>query len=735
MRLIKIICVVLFLLLGYEVTVGQRPGSNKPIRSSVGQRYPMPLFDMNRANDLPYVAERVATAHKLLLNAKKEPSSLKRDSTILRLYNYLGALYRETKGHKDSCLYYGKLMVEYAHEHKNIEFEVKGLFQQSLYYRNIKLNTEEALRLNLKAYKIIENADHDPQVFWRICYNLGDLYLSVKEYDNALNYYHQADVLIKQGTGLSAAATEAYIGSIWQGIAIIYTQKKNYLVAESYFLKAIDKLKYISIKASHANIYDDYSTYFQSQERYIEAIQYSRKAEAIWIELNKQESLSTSRSNLALYYWAINDLDTAYQYATLAVQSPTPSLNAIQSAQQALYKIESKRGNWKASLLHFEKYIAIRDSLDKKFNAEALYKIQSRFDLERVELNNKQAKELQEKEVLTMRQQNEFDKLKTATEKRRFLDQVTSDKLKRQIEIQALREQATKDRISTYEDKAKQEELINSLKIKELEQEKILESRSRNVLGIGLLFAMLLGFMLLWYNRKLRANNRELKAKNQIIEDVTQRVHSTEIAALRAQMNPHFIFNCLNSIQYFTAKNDSESASNYLSKFSKLIRLVLENSRSEKVSLQNELETLRLYIEMEAMRFQNKLSYQLNVASDIEQEYIQIPPLLLQPFVENAIWHGLMHKEEGGTITVDVIQKNNAIIQVVVTDNGIGRQKSAEFKSKTATKNKSFGMKVTAERIELINQLYKTATEVKIIDLKNEAGFASGTRVIVEIPI
>jgi tetratricopeptide (TPR) repeat protein len=720
--------------MGCEVTMGQRP-SFKPIRSSVGQRYPMPLFDMNRANDLPYLADRVTTAHRLLQNAKQEPTSLKRDSTILRLYNYLGALYRETKGHKDSSLFYGKLMVEYAHERKNVEFEVKGLFQQSLYYRNIKLNTEEALRLNLKAYKIIENADHDPQVFWRICYNLGDLYISVKEYDNALNYYQQAEVLIKEGTGLSATSTEAYITSIWQGMAIIYTKKKQYVLAENYFLKAIEKLKSISIKASHANIYDDYSTYLQSQERYNEAIEYSKKAEAIWVELNKQENLSTSRSNLALYYLAINDLDKAYQYASQAVQSPLPSLNAIQSGQQALYEIESKRGNWKASLVHYEKYIAIRDSLETKFNAEALYKIQSRFDLERVELKNKQAKDLQEKEVLTMRQQTEFDKLKTATEKQRLWDQVTSEKLKRQIEIQTLREQATKDRIRTYEDKSKQDELINSLKIKELEQEKALENRSRNVLGIGLVFATLLGFVLLWYNRKLKANNRELKAKNQIIKEVTQRVHSTEIAALRAQMNPHFIFNCLNSIQYFAAKNDSESASNYLSKFSKLIRLVLENSRSEKVTLQNELETLRLYIEMEAMRFQNKLSYQLNVASNIELDYIQIPPLLLQPFVENAIWHGLMHKEEGGTIAVDVVQKNSILLQVIVTDNGIGRQKAAEFKSKTATKNKSFGMKVTAERIELINQLYKTATEVKIIDLKNVNGEAAGTKVIIEIPI
>ncbi len=239
----------------------------------------------------------------------------------------------------------------------------------------------------------------------------------------------------------------------------------------------------------------------------------------------------------------------------------------------------------------------------------------------------------------------------------------------------------------------------------------------------------------------------EAQRTAELTNSFKQQIAQTEITALRAQMNPHFIFNCLNSIQYFTAKNDSESASNYLAKFSKLIRLVLENSRSEKVTLQNELETLRLYIEMEAMRFQNKLSYKLSINPDIDQEYIQIPPLLLQPFVENAIWHGLMHKEEGGKVTITVELQNNTsrtideelqtitVLRISIADDGIGREKAAEFKSKTATKNKSFGMKVTADRINLINQLYKTQTQIQIIDLKDPLGLAIGTKVIIEIPV
>ncbi|WP_375448322.1 histidine kinase [uncultured Fibrella sp.] len=213
------------------------------------------------------------------------------------------------------------------------------------------------------------------------------------------------------------------------------------------------------------------------------------------------------------------------------------------------------------------------------------------------------------------------------------------------------------------------------------------------------------------------------------------RLSATEMAALRSQMNPHFIFNCLNSIQYFTAQNDAEKASEYLTKFSRLIRLVLENSKSERVTLQNELETLRLYLEMETMRFQQKVRYTIQVSETIDAEAIQIPPLLLQPFVENAIWHGLMHKEEGGLVRVLVEQPQADRLRIEIADDGVGRAKAAEYKSKSATRNKSFGMKLTADRIELINQLYQTHTRIQVEDLIDEQGRATGTSVIVLIPV
>lgn len=243
---------------------------------------------------------------------------------------------------------------------------------------------------------------------------------------------------------------------------------------------------------------------------------------------------------------------------------------------------------------------------------------------------------------------------------------------------------------------------------------------------------------------ELAARTREVERQSQQLEkqhirqlelDFEQQLAEVQMGALRAQMNPHFIFNCLNSIQLYTTNNNAAKASDYLNRFSQLIRLVLENSRSERVTLSNELEALRLYLEMEAMRFKDKLRFTIEIDANLDTELIEIPPLLLQPYVENAIWHGLMHKPEGGQLQVKVESAKADCLQITITDDGIGRIKAAELKSKSATRHKSFGMKVTGERISLINQLYQTHTRVQVLDLTDTNGNPAGTEVVLEIPI
>ncbi|MBC7922521.1 MAG: histidine kinase [Ferruginibacter sp.] len=244
--------------------------------------------------------------------------------------------------------------------------------------------------------------------------------------------------------------------------------------------------------------------------------------------------------------------------------------------------------------------------------------------------------------------------------------------------------------------------------------------------------------------QQLAQRTREVQEQSQLLEaqriqqlesEFEQKLADTEMTALRAQMNPHFIFNCLNSIKLYTLQNDADRASEYLTKFARLIRLVLDNSRSDLVPLRNELEALRLYIELEAMRFKQKVRFEIDASPGIDQQYLRIPPLLLQPFVENAIWHGLMHKPEGGTVTVVVRQPEEDGLCITITDDGIGRARAAALKSKSADTHKSFGMQVTADRIRMINHLYDTHARVTIHDLVAPDGQPAGTEVVLKIPV
>ncbi|MCO6480018.1 MAG: histidine kinase [Phaeodactylibacter sp.] len=226
----------------------------------------------------------------------------------------------------------------------------------------------------------------------------------------------------------------------------------------------------------------------------------------------------------------------------------------------------------------------------------------------------------------------------------------------------------------------------------------------------------------------------QVRKKEAMKADFDRKLANVELNALRAQMNPHFIFNCLNSIDYYILKNDTDKASDYLNRFSRLIRLILQNSRSEYVNLKDELESLKLYIEMESLRFEQQFDYAVKVARGLRIEEIEIPPMLLQPYVENAIWHGLVHKEGKGRLDL-AITRDNGALHCVIEDNGIGREEAKRLRSKTATRRKSMGMAITQDRISMINKLYNANASVKVIDLKDESGQGRGTRVELWIPL
>jgi hypothetical protein len=207
-----------------------------------------------------------------------------------------------------------------------------------------------------------------------------------------------------------------------------------------------------------------------------------------------------------------------------------------------------------------------------------------------------------------------------------------------------------------------------------------------------------------------------------------------QMQALRAQMNPHFLFNSLNSIKYFAISKSKDETATYLSKFALLVRNILNNSKSKTISLQDELEALRLYIEIEHLRLEGKFDYTIDIDSSIHVRQAQIPPMILQHYVENALWHGLMHKEGTGKLLVQVRDLGNQI-QCIIEDNGVGRARAAEIRKAQMDHKKSVGMQITGDRIALINRIYQIDTQVHVVDLTDHNGTPLGTRVVINIPL
>jgi LytS/YehU family sensor histidine kinase len=214
---------------------------------------------------------------------------------------------------------------------------------------------------------------------------------------------------------------------------------------------------------------------------------------------------------------------------------------------------------------------------------------------------------------------------------------------------------------------------------------------------------------------------------NHKISEMTQ-------ANLRQQMNPHFIFNTLNSIQYYMYQNDKVATNNYLTKFSSLMRKVLDNSQNTSVPLRDELDALNLYLELECLRFKDKFEFKITVDEEIDTLMYKVPTMLIQPYVENSVCHGLIPMEGKGFVKIDLKLAEEHIV-CTIEDNGIGREAAHERNKKRGTNHNSLGTRITTSRLELVNSLYGTDLETVYTDLKNKNGEAVGTRVEMHIPI
>ncbi|MBL7906371.1 MAG: histidine kinase [Bacteroidales bacterium] len=243
---------------------------------------------------------------------------------------------------------------------------------------------------------------------------------------------------------------------------------------------------------------------------------------------------------------------------------------------------------------------------------------------------------------------------------------------------------------------------------------------------ITLVILFIAALAYLYYLNRLKQLKKEHSLKNDL-EWYRQQ-------ALAKQMEPHFVFNTLNSIQSFIIRNDRLSSTQYLSKFARLMRLILTSSQKQAVPLSDEISAITLYLELEALRFQRRFDFNINVDSTVDSTNCLIPAFLIQPFVENAIWHGIIGLKDNGRIDLSFSKYGNHIT-CIVEDNGIGRVKAAESRKAEKAKRESFGISLVESRLNLLNNLYDIDMKVEIIDLYNENNVPAGTRVMIDLPL
>lgn len=276
------------------------------------------------------------------------------------------------------------------------------------------------------------------------------------------------------------------------------------------------------------------------------------------------------------------------------------------------------------------------------------------------------------------------------------------------------------DVILRYENEKINNEIENLRKDNEIVKLKLKKNRA-TLLIIGISLVLLMVVLFVFYKQ------------NQLTSD--KKMLTLEQTMLRSQMNPHFLFNSLNSIKLYIINNEKKNAVHYLNKFSKLVRKILEASSLREISLEDELETVSLYMHIENIRFSNKIDFTVDVDRDVDVNQVKIPSLILQPFLENALWHGLSSKKGNKKIHLHISKQDEEFIIIRITDNGIGRAASEKIKEAKVLKRKSLGIDITKERLKNFSKDYLNSFKVEFIDLKDEDKKALGTEVILTIPI
>lgn len=596
------------------------------------------------------------------------------------------------------------LATRYADSVRLLATEIRdsvGIHTAQYYYGIIgRLRGEPAMALEyFNNYLNFHKARGDSSRVARVLYQIGSVHSHYGNYEKSLMAYQRA-LSIEEAAGNSYS-----IGYMLNAIGIIYKETESYSDAIKAFNKALEIFDSLQALSDKTDVLVNLGNTYSLTSTFDHAIQYYRQALDIDQQIGKERGIAFSFANIAFLFDKMKQYDSAliYHNKALAIREKIDNPEDLSRSLIGVGRGYLKLNQLSKANPYLQRALGVSEKLHSK---PLLQDIHSNL----ADMYDKMK-----------------DPAKALYHTRQY--QIYKDSIFNEQSAKKISELEVKHQVS---DKVKQIALLEKEKqIQEQEVKRASTIRNALIAGVVLLVVLALAGIYAFRQRLL-----VIKKDRQIQEaNLRHQLSDLEIKALRAQINPHFMFNCLNSINRMIVRGDNESASLYLKKFSKLLRLIVENGEANRVSLEDELTLIESYIQLEELRFKNKIAYTIDIDNNVQQGNTYLPPMILQPFIENSIWHGLMNKgtDEDGMIRIAVREENETLL-CMIEDNGVGREKSRELKQELPGKTQSTGIRITEERLKLLTR-ERLNDLIKIIDLKDTSNSAIGTRVEIRIPL
>lgn len=597
-----------------------------------------------------------------------------------------------------------KLMMQYASEALKLSSKIGFKIEQGNAYHHlgnanvILSNYEKALDYFSKAQTIFENElpigteQNKKEIkngLAREYGSIGYVFMEQSNYAKALQFNFKSLKIFEETKNLEK------LSRVYNNIGVIYKSqgsKDDLFKALVYYEKCLDiqeKLNDNNIGTTTNNI----GLVYLYQKDFVKALEYFNKSKIYFEKFPNDLGLGLLYYNYGIYYKEINKFDVASKYTvkSLNIFSQIGYKFGIADSYASLGEIYFNQKKYEEAIICMNKGLKLAKEL----------KI-----LDKIQASEQKLSEIYEK------QGNYKEALKHHKSFAVAKDSVTNaetikNSIRAEMNFDFDRKEILQKEEQVKRDLVYQQELdLNKLKI----------------LFSALFVLLFCGIAFLIYNRTQLKKRLTLEKELAIYEQ----------KALHLQMNPHFIFNCLGSISSFIVKNSTQAAIKYLAKFSKLMRLTLEYSKESLIPIHKEIESLQNYLELEQLRFNDSFQFEINKCKDIEDD-VALPPLLLQPFIENAIIHGMNPKVNTGLIVLDFYIENESLV-CVVTDNGIGINKSKAMKEKKVSMHKSMALDITRKRLEMMETATSKEAKVSIEEIV-ENGNVMGTRAMLILPL